>query len=118
MTGLFVRKTIDINAPPSKVWTVLTKPEFTREWSGPFGASGPIESDWKRGSSVLWKNAEGRVYVSGNVRALEPNRLPEFSVRASPAGKQPSSGSEDDDITQRYELSGHDAHTSLSIDPR
>jgi len=110
---LFVQKTIDIDAPPSTVWTVLTAPEFTRQWSGPFGASGPIESDWKHGSPVLWRNAEGHVYVSGTVKAFEPNRLLEYSVRASDAAKQPRS--ESDDITQRYELSRADGHTSLSI---
>jgi hypothetical protein len=47
--------------------------------------------------------------------ASEPNRLLEFSVRAWDAGRRPPSGADDDDITQRYELSGDDVHTSLSI---
>jgi uncharacterized protein YndB with AHSA1/START domain len=115
VSRLFVQKTIDINAPPSTVWTVLTKPEFTREWSGPFGASGSIDSEWKPGSPVLWRNADGRVHVSGHVIKLEPHRLLQFSVRASDAGRRPPSGSDDDDITQRYELSGDDVHTLLSI---
>jgi len=115
VSRLFVQKTIDINAPASRVWMVLTKPEFTRQWSGPFGASGPIDSEWKPGSPVLWRDAEGRVYVSGRVIASEPDRLLQFSVEASDAGRRPPSGLDDDDITQRYELSGDDVHTMLSI---
>lgn len=115
MPRLFVERSIDIKAPASTVWAVLTRPEFTKEWSGPFGASGPIDSDWKPGSPVLWRNAEGRVYVSGHVIALEPNRRLQFSVRSAQADKQPISGMEQDDITQTYSLSGDETHTSLSI---
>lgn len=115
MTRLVVEKSIDINAPASTIWKVLTKPEFTKEWSGFFGATGPIDSDWKLGSKVLWKNAQGQVYVSGTVIALEQNTLLQFTVRATNPAMQPISGLDEDDITQSYALLEHDGRASLSV---
>ena len=116
MTKLFVEKSTEINAPASKVWAILTKPEFTREWAGMFGATGPIDSDWQLGSQVLWKNAAGKVYVYGKVVALEPNKLLQFTVRSVKPELQPISGSDKDDITQTYVLLEQDGNTSLSIE--
>jgi len=52
---LFVNKTIEINAPASKVWNVLTRREYTDQWALEFtgGVEFHIESDWKLGSTVL-----------------------------------------------------------------
>jgi uncharacterized protein YndB with AHSA1/START domain len=93
---------------------VLTRPEFTQQWAGKFGAAGPIDSDWQLGSQVLWKNADGKVYVSGNVIALEPNKLLRFTVRDIRPELQPISGLEKDDITQTYALVGQGGHPLLS----
>ena len=59
MPKLFVEKTIEINAPASTVWDVLTNPEQTSEWAPEFagGAEFRIESDWKLGSPVLWRGS-------------------------------------------------------------
>jgi len=82
MPKLFVEKTIEINAPASKVWDVLTRPEYTGEWAPEFsgGAEFHIESDWKPGSRVLWKARDGNVIVEGNVTAVEPHTLLRFTV--------------------------------------
>ena len=115
MTKLIVEKSIDIDAPASTVWRVLTTPEFTQQWSGFFGATGPIDAEWKVGGRVLWKNADGQVYVSGTVIALEQDRLLKFAVRATNKAMQPTSGLDEDDITQTYALSEHEGRTTLSI---
>ncbi|TMB84582.1 MAG: hypothetical protein E6J48_02015 [Chloroflexi bacterium] len=82
MEKLFVEKSIKINTPASRVWDVLTKPEFTDQWAPEFsgGAEFHIESDWKLGSPVLWKGQDGSVIVQGNVTALEPNKFLRFTV--------------------------------------
>ncbi len=56
MEKLFVNKTIEINAPASKVWDALTRREFTDQWAPQFtgGAEFHIDSDWKLGSPVVW----------------------------------------------------------------
>jgi uncharacterized protein YndB with AHSA1/START domain len=56
MPKVFVEKSIEINAPASKVWEALTKREQTDTWAVEFSSGGPqfhIESDWKLGSPVL-----------------------------------------------------------------
>jgi uncharacterized protein YndB with AHSA1/START domain len=82
MPKLFVEKTIEINAPASKVWEVLTNPEQTAEWAPEFagGTEFHIESDWQLGSPVLWRGQGGSVIVQGNVTALEPKKLLRFTV--------------------------------------
>ncbi len=113
MTNLIAEKSIEIAAPASAVWNVLTA--RTSEWSGLFGATGPVESDWKPGSEVLWRNADGVVYVNGRVLASEPSKLLRFSVRSTQREMQPVSGRAEDDITQTYALAEHGGRTTLSI---
>jgi uncharacterized protein YndB with AHSA1/START domain len=113
MTKLIAEKSIEIAAPASKVWAVLTA--RSGEWSDLFGAKGPVESDWKVGSDVLWRNAEGAVYVSGRVLSCEPAKLLRFSVRSTQREMQPLSGKAEDDVTQTYALAEHGGRTTLSV---
>jgi uncharacterized protein YndB with AHSA1/START domain len=114
MTRLIAEKSIEINAQASRVWEILTKPEFTSDWSGLFGAKGPIDSDWTPGHDVVWRNAEGVVYVTGRVLACEPGKLLRFTVRSTEREKQPLSGRPEDDLTQTYALVETDGRTTLS----
>ena len=115
MTPLVAEKSIEINAPAARLWTVLTNPRFNEIWAALFAAKGPIDSDWKLGSKVLWRNAEGQVYVTGAVIAVEANKLLRFTVRSTTREMQPLSGLDEDDITQTYALAEHDGRTTLSI---
>src|ERR671918_1105470 len=114
MKKLFVDKTIEINAPASKVWDALTKREYTDQWALEFSSGGPqfhIESDWKLGSPVLWKGQDGKVIVEGNVTALEPEKLLRFTVFDVRMVKPPVT--EGDGIT--YQLSKKNGKTALHI---
>jgi uncharacterized protein YndB with AHSA1/START domain len=113
MQKLFVEKTIEINAPAAKVWDVLTRRELTGEWAPAFsgGAEFSIESDWKLGSPVLWKDQDGRVIVEGNVTALEPDRFLRFTVFDVRGEKPPVT--EEDGIT--YELTEQSGKTTLRL---
>jgi len=99
MSKLFVDKTIEINASLSKVWEVLTKREYTCQWAPKFNGGSPfyIESDWKSGNPVFWKDADGKVIVEGNVTALEPEKLLRFTVFDVRSEKSPVT--EEDGIT-------------------
>ena len=87
---LFVDKIIEIDAPAKKVWEALTKREHTDEWakefsSGPSNSSGQgpqfhIESKWKMGSPVEWKDNDGKVIVEGNVTKIEPYSFLRYTV--------------------------------------
>ncbi len=113
MPKLFVEKTIEINAPASKVWDVLTRREQTGEWAPEFsgGAQFHIDSDWNLGSPVLWKGQDGNVIVEGEVTALEPNTFLRFTVFDVRWEKPPVT--EEDGIT--YELTEQSGKTTLRL---
>jgi uncharacterized protein YndB with AHSA1/START domain len=113
MEKLFVHKTIEINAPISKVWNALTMREYIDQWAPEFtgGAEFHIESDWKLGSPVLWTGQDGSVIVQGNVTALEPQKLLRFTV--FDVHREKPFVTEEDGIT--YELTEQDGKTLLKI---
>ena len=112
MMELFAKQSIEICATASRVWCVLTEPEFTRCWIDAFGGlDGTIVSDWALGSPVQWTTADDKVIVEGNVTAVEPGRLLRFTVFDVRSERPPVS--ETDGIT--YTLSGQDGHTLLSV---
>jgi uncharacterized protein YndB with AHSA1/START domain len=114
MKKLFVDKTIEINAPRSKVWDALTKREYTDKWAPEFsgGSQFYIESNWKPGSPVLWKGQDGKVIVEGNVTARERNKLLRFTVFDVRSAERPPV-TEEDGIT--YRLSGKNGKTTLQV---
>ena len=113
MEKLFVNKTIEINAPASKVWNALIRREYTDQWALEFtgGAEFHIESDWKLGSTVLWTGQDGSVIVQGNVTALEPQKLLRFTVFDVRGEKLPVT--DEDGIT--YELIEQNGKTLLRL---
>jgi len=114
MSGLFVDKTIEIDAPAPRVWHVLTGRKQTTQWAKEFARGGPEfhpESDWNLGSPVLWKREDGEVVVDGNVMAREPNRLLRFTVFDTSSPRHPIG--QDDGIT--YELAERDGKTYLHL---
>ena len=103
MSNLFVDQSIEIDAPASKVWQVLTAPEYTAEWAPDFNGGSPfhLESDWQAGSPVAWKGQDGKTVVEGNVTALEPGKLLRFTVFDVRSDRP--SVTEEDGITYQFE---------------
>ena len=72
--SLFVKSSITINAPASKVWDALINPEQTKKYM--FGCE--AISDWQQGSTLLWNAVyEGKemTFVKGNIVSIEPEKL-------------------------------------------
>jgi uncharacterized protein YndB with AHSA1/START domain len=70
---LFVENTIEINAPASKVWDFLTRPELTKLYM--FGCE--TVSEWKKGSPLLWKGQQdGKdiIFVKGDIVDIQPGK--------------------------------------------
>lgn len=113
MKKLLVEQSIQIKAPASIVWNVLTDPNITNEWIKEFSVDFTLlESDWKMGSTVLWKDTNGKAHVEGKVTALEPYKKLRFTV--IPAGIVPDwEIKEEDGIT--YILTEKDNGTNLTI---
>lgn len=108
---LFIKNMIDINASAEKVWNALINPEQTKKYM--FGCE--TVSDWKVGSSLLWKgNYEGKemVFVKGNIVSIEPNNQLTYTVF------DPNSAMADipaNYLTVIYELSTQNNTTTLTV---
>ena len=55
---------IDIQAPKEKVWHVLWNDVTYREWTSVFSPGSCAETDWKKGSKVLFLDGKGDGMVS------------------------------------------------------
>ena len=64
---MIIEKEVQFNATKAQVWDLLTNPAMTKQYM--FGCE--IISDWKIGSSILWKGLteDGKeiIYVKGNI---------------------------------------------------
>ncbi|MFF2028665.1 SRPBCC domain-containing protein [Arthrobacter sp. NPDC058192] len=88
MTGKYVAtSTITIEAPPSRVWSVLTDPGAIKEFM--FGTD--VETDWTVGSPIVWRGIwEGKAYEDrGSILEFDPGR------RLTVTHFSPLSGQED-----------------------
>ena len=53
-----------IDAPREKVWNILWNDQSYREWTSVFGEGSRAETDWKKGSKVLFLGGSGEGMVS------------------------------------------------------
>jgi uncharacterized protein YndB with AHSA1/START domain len=111
MEELVVKKFLEIDASAADVWDALTNPEKTKKYM--FGSE--VESDWKVGSTILWKGVvEGKevVHLKGVIEEVEPGRMVRYSCF------WPGSGDEDEPSNYThvtYELSERDGRTLLTV---
>ena len=63
-----------INAPREKVWQILWNDQNYREWTSVFSEGSRAETDWKKGSKVLFLGGSGE----GMVSRIEENIANEF----------------------------------------
>jgi uncharacterized protein YndB with AHSA1/START domain len=77
MAKLEIRKTVEVDAPVSTLWKVLTDNAFIQQYM--FGCV--AETDWQPGSPLLWKGAaDGKLYVKGHVVAIDAPHHLEYTV--------------------------------------
>jgi len=107
---LTAKATTTINAPTSKVWEALTKPELIKQYL--FGTE--VTTDWQVGSPIRYKGVwQGQPYEDkGTVVQMEPGKLIVSTFWSSLAGM---ADSPENYKTVRYELSGADGGTRLTI---
>lgn len=108
---LIIRKEIELKAPVSAVWDVLTNPNLTEKYM--FGSR--ALSEWKPGCEIIWKGSiseAGVIEIKGKIIEIVPNKVLEYTCF------WPGSELEDKPenyTTIRYELADHGDHTMLSI---
>jgi uncharacterized protein YndB with AHSA1/START domain len=101
---------IEINAPRGRVWSALTDPEQIEKYM--FGSR--VETDWERGSPIVWKGEyQGKTYEDkGKILEIEPER------RLKVTHFSPLSGREDVPAnyhTLIYELEQRGDKTGVSL---
>ncbi len=107
---LIVRKSVEINAKPSKVWKAMTDPKVTKQWV--MGLE--VSSDWKPGSSIIWKGVtNGREIIhKGYILKIEPRKLLQISDFGLELGLEDI---ESNYTRITYELSASSDRTTLAI---
>ncbi len=99
-----------INAPASKVWEALTKPELIKQYM--FGTD--VVTDWKVGSPITYKGEwQGKRFEDkGRIVKFErEKRL--VSTHWSPLSGVPDTPENYHTVT--YELSGQDGKTQVTV---
>ena len=68
---LVVKKSVIINAAPSKVWDAITNPDLTKKYM----YNSEVVSDWTTGSSIIWRDAGNKgVHVRGIIVGIQSEK--------------------------------------------
>jgi len=111
MNNKFIAKaTTTINAPASKVWEALTKPDLIKQYL--FGTE--VRTDWKVGSPITYKGEwEGKAYEDkGKILQFDPEKTL-VSTHWSPLSGVPDIPENYHTVT--YRLSETDGRTEVTI---
>ena len=65
---------IEINAPRERVWSTLWDDKTYREWTSVFSEGSRAETDWQKGSKVLFLDGKG----DGMVSTIADNKPNEY----------------------------------------
>ena len=111
MSEMIVHDSIQIDALPSRIWPLLTKPEYTRRYM--FGCD--AVSDWQAGSPLVWQGAQdGKVYVKGTIVEIDPERLLQYTT-FSPDAFDHYEDRPENYTTVTMQLTPADGATRLSV---
>ena len=107
---VIAKATTTINAPASKVWDALTKPDQIKQYM--FGTQ--VTTDWKVGSPITYKGEwKGKAYEDkGKVLEIEPRKRLVSTFWSSLAGLPDKP---ENYKTVRYELAPEGDRTKLTI---
>ncbi|HVW12787.1 MAG TPA: SRPBCC family protein [Mucilaginibacter sp.] len=110
MTNLTSKTSIGIDAPASKVWDALTKPEIVKQYF--FGTN--VKSDWKKGSPITWEGEwEGKNYKDkGEILDIHPGTHVKYSYWSSMGGTEDKP---ENYVNVSYDLDESDGKTTLII---
>jgi uncharacterized protein YndB with AHSA1/START domain len=111
MAPLIIKKSILVNAPASKLWKVLTKPDLTKKYM--FGSE--VHSDWEIGSSIEWKGIidnKETVLVKGKIIEIDPEKHLVYST-FDPQGGLPDIP--ENYLSVTYNISSQNNQTQLTV---
>lgn len=102
--------TIRIQAPLHKVWDILTKPEFVKQWQ--YGSE--LTTDWKVGSEIRFKTKwEGKIFEQwGKIIEIKQDELIKYSLFAP---RPDLEDKPENYFIMSYFLKAHNGQTILEI---
>jgi uncharacterized protein YndB with AHSA1/START domain len=108
--GIVAEATTTINAPASRVWDAITKPELIKKYM--FGTD--VISDWKVGSPIVYRGEwQGKPFEDkGQILVIEPEKRL-ISTHWSPMSGVPDLPENYHQVT--YQLSESDGKTEVTI---
>ncbi|MDT0479594.1 MULTISPECIES: SRPBCC domain-containing protein [Streptomyces] len=80
-----IERTIAINAPMQRVWSVLTEPAFLGRW---FGNGEPVKIDLRPGGLLVFDHGVHGV-IPARIETVEPPRLFSWRWSQGAAGEEP-----------------------------
>ena len=110
---------ITINAPKEKVWQTLWGKDSYPAWTSAFAEGSRAETDWQKGSKVLFLDGKGEGMVS-TVAENIPNRYMSFKhlgeVKNGVEDTTSEKVAEWAGATENYTLSEKDGKTEVVVD--
>jgi uncharacterized protein YndB with AHSA1/START domain len=112
MSSHVIEKTVIIAAPATAVWELIVSPALAARWAEAFSEGTYVESDFRAGSEVNWKDKDGNTGARGVVTARREMELLEvaFFDDVNPDLKQ-----QPGQYKERYALSSEGGKTKLAI---
>jgi len=84
-----LKRSLEIDAPATEVWRVLTSPELVREWAAAYQDGLHIRTSWREGDPMAWKTQGGDTAAAGTVAVFQPQKLLRFEYASDDSGGFP-----------------------------
>lgn len=112
-----ITKSITVNAPKDRVWSVLTTADRYAEWAAVFSPDGKagVQTDWQEGSKVVFTDGQGMGLV-GTITKHVPNEIITFSYVAELGEDGVETETAMKDSVEQYAVAEQDGMTLLSIE--
>ena len=107
-----INKSVEINSPVQQVWNTLVDLSFTNQWAQAFGEGTQAETDWKKGSEIVWNDKEGNVGARGIIKV---NRPPVDLIVQYYDDIQAKPGDDLGEYVESYHIDGDERSATLTI---
>lgn len=106
----FISKSIIIKAPSATIWEVLLNPNG--QWGKAFGGGAIAETDWKKGSTIIWKDTDGNVGANGRITIRDEQHELRFQYYDDIV---PAAGAEPGRYAEQFSIVPENGSTTLQI---
>jgi uncharacterized protein YndB with AHSA1/START domain len=108
--------TIDIDAPPDTVWSVLWDDASFRDWSSVFADGSYAVSDWKQGSTVQFIDPSSNSGMQAIIEQMRPGEFMSFRHEAEIKDGKVQPRAAWAGAHENYTLTNRNGRTTLKVD--